>query len=190
MVITQSTGYPGAGVRVQIRGRNSIANGNDPLYIIDGVPYTSNNLTSGITYVLGYSGSTTGNPLSYINPADIASIDVLKDADATAIYGSRGANGVVLITTKKGKSGSAKVDINVQSGWGKVAHKMDLLNTRQYLDMRYEAFKNDGSTPNPNADYDLSLWDTTPHTDWQKELIGGSAHYNDVQASVSVGSAT
>jgi len=189
MFITQSTGLPGSAVKVQIRGQNSISNGNDPLYIIDGVPYTSQNISFGIGYLLGNSGTgggyfSPGNPFSYINPADIESVEILKDADATAIYGSRGANGVILITTKKGRSGATKEDINIQSGWGKVARKMKLLETRQYLAMRREAFKNDGATPNPNADYDLTLWDTTRNVDWQKELIGGTAQYNDMQASV------
>jgi len=190
MFISQSTGLPGSAVHVQIRGQNSISNGNDPLYIIDGVPYTSQNLAFGISDVLGNSGTTNGgqftggNPFSYINPADIESIDILKDADATAIYGSRGANGVILITTKKGKSGNTRTDINLQSGWGKVAKKMHVLDTRQYLDMRREAFKNNGATPNPNADYDLTLWDTTRNADWQKELLGGTAQYSDLQASV------
>ncbi|MEP7372282.1 MAG: SusC/RagA family TonB-linked outer membrane protein [Chitinophagaceae bacterium] len=187
MIISQSTGLPGTGVSIQIRGRNSITKGNSPLFIIDGVPFTSEKLNSVSSSVLGYSNETVGNPFSYINPADIESIDVLKDADATAIYGSRGANGVILITTKQGKPGKMRMDINLQSGFGKVAKKMKMLNTRQYLDMRYEAFKNDGTAPNPNVDFDLTLWDTTQNRDWQKELIGGTSRYNDMQASISGG---
>jgi TonB-linked SusC/RagA family outer membrane protein len=186
--IQQMSGLAGAPLRVRIRGYNSIQLGTDPLYIIDGVPYTSQTLYGADNGGTIMGDGRTGNPFSFINPADIESIDVLKDADATAIYGSRGANGVVLITTKSGKpGGQLKVDVNVQSGWGKVARRMKLLDTRQYLDMRYEAFKNDGAVPNPNADYDLTLWDTTRNTDWQKELIGGTARYNDAQVSVSGG---
>ena len=192
MFIIQGTGMPGSAVKVQIRGQNSISNGNYPLYIIDGVPYTSqlllvNSTFLGSSFTGGGGPPNEGNPFNYINPADIESVDILKDADATAIYGSRGANGVVLVTTKKGKAGQPKVDINMQNGWGKVPRKMKLFNTRQYLDMRYEAFKNDGATPNPNADFDLTLWDTTRYTDWQKELLGGTAQYRDIQASVSGG---
>jgi TonB-linked SusC/RagA family outer membrane protein len=190
MVVTQQTGLPGSGVVVQIRGQNSIAQGNLPLYIIDGVPYISDNPMNLGGNILGNSGSggdKAGNPLSYLNPLDIESIDVLKDADATAIYGTRGANGVILITTKKGKAGKVKVNVNVQSGFGKVARKVSLLNTRQYLDMRYEAFKNDGVNIIPSSAYDLTLWDTTRYTDWQKELIGGTAKYNDYQVSLSGG---
>jgi TonB-linked SusC/RagA family outer membrane protein len=189
--ITQSTGLPGAGVRVQIRGPNSIASSIEPFYIVDGVPYPSLNLWSTVQFPLGGSNSggffSPGNPLNYLNPADIESIDILKDADATAIYGSRGANGVVLITTKKGKQGRMKIDINMQTGFGKVSRKLEVLNTRQYLDMRYEAFKNDGAILNPNIDYDLTLWDTSRYTDWQDELIGGTAIYEDIQTAISGG---
>jgi TonB-linked SusC/RagA family outer membrane protein len=186
MEISQTTGVAGGGVRVQIRGINSISKGTDPLFIVDGVPYTSSTLR-------GYSGVNIlndgglGSPFNFLNPNDIESIDILKDADATAIYGSRGANGVVLITTKKGKAGATKLDVNLQTGFAQVGNKLKLLSTRQYLDMRYEAFKNDGAVPNPGADYDLTLWDTTRYTDWQKELIGGTARYTDVQASLSGG---
>jgi TonB-linked SusC/RagA family outer membrane protein len=186
--IIQQTGLPGSGVRVKIRGQNSILNGNAPLFIIDGVPYPSDNAPSPSDALLGNSYGAGGNPLSLINPNDIESIDVLKDADATAIYGSRGASGVILITTKKGKVGATQLTINAQSGVGKVARKMDLLNTKEYLDLRHEAFKNDGSPIDPNIDYDLTQWDTTRYTDWQKELIGGTSHYNDVQATISGGS--
>jgi TonB-linked SusC/RagA family outer membrane protein len=195
MFIAQSNGLPGTAVKVQIRGQNSIFNGNDPLYIIDGVPYTAQNYLPSLTTVLGNSNTTagsgfySGSPLTYINPADIESIDILKDADATAIYGTKGANGVVLVTTKKGKIGQTKVDFNLQTGWGKVADKMKLLNTPQYLEMRNEAFKNDGTTADPNADFDLALWDTTRQTDWQKELIGGTAQFTDAEATVSGGNA-
>jgi TonB-dependent starch-binding outer membrane protein SusC len=185
--IIQQTGIPGGNFAVRIRGQNSIINGNDPLYIVDGVPYYSSTLafpqTSGEIY---FNGSS---PLNGVNPADIESIEILKDADATAIYGSRGANGVVLITTKKGKAGKTKVDINFYSGVGKVARKMDLMNTRQYLDMRYEAFRNDGidwALPDVSA-FDLKVWDTTRYTDWQKVLLGGTARYVDGQVSISGG---
>jgi TonB-dependent starch-binding outer membrane protein SusC len=188
MELTQKNGLPGSGVLIRIRGVNTIASGYAPLFIIDGVPYPSDNVQSNLSNILGYSFTQTGNPFFYINPSDIESIDVLKDADATAIYGSRGANGVILITTKKGRAGAPRININIQSGVGKIARKMHLMNPRQYLDMRYEAFKNDGALPNPNIDYDLTLWDTTRYTDWQKELIGGTAKYNDYQASVSGGS--
>jgi TonB-linked SusC/RagA family outer membrane protein len=183
--IQQSTGLPGGNFNVRIRGQNSIANGNNPLYVIDGVPYTSVAINSSL------AGSVLNgtSPLNNFNPGDIESIEILKDADATAIYGSRGTNGVVLITTKRGKSGRTKVGVNFYQGWGKVSRKMDLLNTQQYLTMRREAFNNDGAAPGA-TDYDINgTWDTTRYTDWQKLLIGGAANVSNAQLSLSGGNA-
>ncbi|MGS2741848.1 SusC/RagA family TonB-linked outer membrane protein [Sinomicrobium sp. M5D2P17] len=186
--IQQTTGVPGGGFNIQIRGQNSLRNvpednGNLPLYIVDGVPYPSESVLSGVADPIIPQGS----PLNAIDPNDIKSIEILKDADATAIYGSRGANGVVLITTKKGKVGKGKVDINVYSGIGKVSNRMDLLNTEQYLEMRNEAIANEGATPSV-SDYDVNgTWDQNRYTDWQKELIGGTAQTTNVQATLSGG---
>lgn len=200
LVVTQNTGVPGGGMTVRVQGQNSINNGSDPLIIIDGVPYPSQLPSVGShDAVLGSSAGISGpggngNPLNYINPLDIESIEILKDADATAIYGSRAANGAILITTKKGKTGKTKLDINGQHGWGNVTKTMKMLNRRQYLDMRYEAYKNDGvdiSTLTPgNRNYDLTVWDTTRYTDWQEKLIGGTAKYSNINLSVSGGTAT
>lgn len=188
MVITQNTGMPGSAFTVQVRGRNSIRSGTDPLYVIDDVPYPSTILNT----MQGARNDVTlgGSPLNFINPQDIESINVLKDADATAIYGSRGANGVVLITTKKGKAGKAQVTANIAHGAGSIGHFMDLLSTRQYLDMRYEAFRNDNidwTSPTVYTAADLKAYDTTRYTDWQKELLGGKAEYTDAQLSMSGG---
>ncbi len=187
LYISQNTGVPGGSFNIQIRGINSLrfTNGNDPLYIIDGVPFTATSLSAP---ALSIGITRQGNPFTSINPADIESVEVLKDADATAIYGSRGANGIVLITTRKGTAGKTKGTINVYTGGGKVSRTMSLLNTQQYLMMRKEAFKNDGAVPQ-SYDYDLKVWDSTRYTDWQKELIGGTALVTDVQASVSGGDA-
>lgn len=186
--ITQASGVAGGGFSIQIRGINSLrAEGNDPLYIVDGVPYASQSLGNSDVSANSFAGMSS--PLSTINPTDIASIDVLKDADATAIYGSRGANGVVLITTKKGKSGKTVFNINSSSTVGKVARKTDLLNTQQYLAMRREAYQNDGITEFPEDAYDVNgTWDQRKFTDWQKELIGGTAYTTLAQATVSGGS--
>ncbi|AEW01222.1 TonB-dependent receptor plug [Niastella koreensis GR20-10] len=187
MTIIQNTGVPGGSLSIQIRGQNSINFASEPMYIIDGVQFSTqllSNVGGGIT---GKIGSNGGNPLNYLNPADIESIDILKDADATAIYGSRAANGVVLITTKKGKSGKMSIDVRVYEGMGKVSKKLDLLNNDQYLEMRHEAFMNDNATPSL-IDRDLKGdWDTTRYTDWQKELIGRNAQYSDAQLSLSGG---
>jgi TonB-dependent starch-binding outer membrane protein SusC len=183
VMIEQEGGTPGAGIKIQIRGRNSIRpDGNLPLYVIDGVPFPSNPLGYGPVGLM-----LQGNPLSNINPADIENIQVLKDADVTAIYGSRGANGVVLITTKKGRTGKAKVDVSVYSGLGKLPHKAKLLNTQQYLQMRNEAFANDNATPG-TEDYDVNgVWDQNRYTDWQKLILGGTASITNAYASITGG---
>ncbi len=186
--ITQTSGVPGSGFDIKIRGQNSLrAEGNSPLYLIDGVPYSSESIGNSRTTSIM---PTVANPLNSINPTDIESIEVLKDADATAIYGSRGANGVVLITTKKGKQGKTRFTANVSQGAAKVTKFMKLLNTEQYLAMRNEGFANDGVSPG-FSDYDVNgTWDQNRYTDWQKELLGGTVSYKDANASVSGGSAT
>jgi len=185
--ITQSTGVPGGGFDIQIRGRNSIrTDANTPLYIIDGVPYASD--------AIGYTQTSTvfptvTSPLNSIDPNTIESIEVLKDADATAIYGSRGANGVVLITTKKGKEGKTKFDFSASTGAGSVTRFMKLMTTDQYVDMRRQAFRNDGIANYPAGDYDINgTWDQNRYTDWQKELIGGTSLINELRGNISGGS--
>ncbi len=178
------SGVPGGGFRIQIRGINSFRQeGNWPLYIIDGVPYPD------IPIAQATFGSANGrfNPLASINIADIESIEVLKDADVTAIYGSQAANGVVLITTKKGKIGKTQLYIDTWTGFGQVSNKVDLLNTEQYIEMRNEAFANDGMTPR-SRDYDVNgTWDQTRYTDWQEELLGGTAKITSFNANASGG---
>ena len=200
VVISSPSGVPGSTVNVQIRGINSITSGRIPLYIVDGVPFTVGSPQQGSSAnqspnslnqfgVFGATGDVNQSPMNSINPADIASIEILKDADATAIYGSRGANGVVLITTKKGKAGRTLFDVNVYSGVGKVTRTMPMLNTQQYLQLRRQAFVNDGVTPTVSNAPDLMTWDTTAYTNWQKELIGNAAHVTEAQASISGGNA-
>jgi TonB-linked SusC/RagA family outer membrane protein len=185
--VQQSNGIPGSNFTIKIRGQNSITSGNDPLFVVDGVPFTPGNLSSTSTSanILGTSGVS---PLNSINPSDIESIEVLKDADATAIYGSRGANGVVLITTKKGKaSGKVTFDLNIFTGSSRVGHTMDMLSTPQYVAVRREAFANDHTTPDAGNAPDMVAWDTTRYTDWQKKLIGGVASFTNAQTSLSGG---
>lgn len=183
LVITATNGQPGASFQVRIRGENSMKSGNDPLYIIDGVPFVSSPLNQ--------FSSAGGNqsPLASISPNDIERIDILKDADATAIYGSRAANGVVLITTKKGKSGKTQVNMNIYTGFSKVTNMLKMLNTEQYLAMRKQAFANDGVAPTVATAPDLLEWDQNAYTDWQKLLIGNTAKVTEAQASVSGGNA-
>jgi TonB-linked SusC/RagA family outer membrane protein len=187
VVIEQTTGIPGGGFNVQIRGRSSInpGVGNNPLYIVDGVIYPSSSISStNSTSILTSAGA---NPLSFINPYDIESIDILKDADATAIYGSRGANGVIIITTTRGGKGDTKINAAISQGFSEVGHRLDLLNTQQYLDMREEAFRNDGLTPS-STDYDLNgMWESNKYTDWQEVLIGGTANTTNASLNISGG---
>lgn len=186
--VVQSSGIAGADFNIQIRGRNSIrSRGNDPLYVVDGVPYASATLgeqsASGILPGLGF------NPLNTLNPMDIESIEILKDADATAIYGSRGANGVVLINTKNGRSTGTQFNLDLQTGMGQVSSFLDVLSTPDYLNMRREAYSNDGIDPIPVNAYDINgTWDQGKQTHWQKKLFGKTAYFNNIRASISGGS--
>lgn len=186
LFIQQTSGVIGRDIVVRLRGQNSLGNGNDPLYIVDGIPFISETLTLSGS-ITGATGRNT-SPFSNLNINDIEKIEILKDADATAIYGSRGANGVILITTKKGSSENDKLDVNAYSGIGQIGRRLDLLNLGEYLDMRKQAFLNDNAQPSPTRDHDLNgTWDQSKYTDWQDKLIGGTARVNDLQASLSGG---
>ncbi|TCC98567.1 SusC/RagA family TonB-linked outer membrane protein [Pedobacter hiemivivus] len=183
--VTQQSGMAGTAFTIRIRGLNSLRqNANEPLVLIDGIPFQTTSLLTPASIATVKEMS----PLSSLNAADIESIDVLKDADATAIYGSRGANGVILITTKKGKAGKTAVNFNISSGAGKIARKANVLNLREYLDMRYETFRNDGADFEKSAyAWDLNDWDTTRNTDWQDKLLGGTARFSNMQVSMTGG---
>jgi TonB-linked SusC/RagA family outer membrane protein len=206
MVVTQGNGQPGSSFTIQIRGKSSMFDASSPLFIIDGVPFASQNqninlLKSALTPFQGssltsnsslafdpdYAGSGL-SPFNSVNPADIESITILKDADATAIYGSRGANGVILITTKRGKSGKTKFSMNIYSGESHVTKIMPMMNTPEYLTMRHEAFNNDGVSPDQNNAPDLLLFDTTRYTDFKKQFFGSTAPMTDANFSLSGGS--
>lgn len=192
-LVAQNNGLPGSAVQLQIRGQGSLSSGTIPLYVIDGVPFTNFNggqPPNDNLNAFGTSGANGGvSPFGIINPADIERIDILKDADATSIYGSRGANGVVLITTKKGRAGKTKLDVNALTGFTQLNRTIPVLNLQDYLALRREAFKNDGVTPNATNAPDLLVWDTTKSTDWQKKFLGGTGHIADVQATLSGGDA-
>ena len=142
VIISGSSGTPGSGVFVRLRGTTSINAGNDPLYIIDGVPINSQPLQS-IS-----NGGQTINALSDLNPNDIEKIEVLKDANATAIYGARGANGVVLVTTKRGNKGQkTRVSFNAEYGFAKAAKLWDLASGPETAQILNEAWINDGKDP-------------------------------------------
>ncbi|MCO6487582.1 MAG: TonB-dependent receptor [Phaeodactylibacter sp.] len=133
--VQQTSGLPGAGFRIQVRGTGSINANNQPLYVVDGFPLEVSEQNAG-------GGFGTGNPLDNINPNDIASIEVLKDAAAAAIYGSRASNGVVLITTKSGKSGKARINLNASYGVQQTAKKLDVLSAEEWIDRAAEMIDN------------------------------------------------
>ncbi len=197
MVVTQTSGNGAAPVNVVIRGRNTInPNGfTDPLYVIDGVPLTflpatlSTSLASANPGAVqaGLSLTNGENPLLSINPMDIERVDVLKDADATAIYGSRGANGVILITTKKAKTGLTSFNIRISNGTKFNQRYPKMLNTQEYLAIRREALRNDGIAADVYSAPDLVLWDQNKYTDWQRQLIGVG---NTLDMNMSVGGGT
>ena len=187
LYINQLSGLPGGAINVELRGKNSIAAGNNPLYIVDGIPFPATALTLNNALPAGAAISPLmgSNPLNMLNAANIESIEVLKDADATSIYGSRGANGVVLITTKKGQPGKMRVDADVYSGIGKTGHQLQFLNSAQYLEMRKEALQNDKIDPQ-NTDQDLA-WGSSRYTNWEKVMLGGTAGITDAQVAVQGG---
>lgn len=130
--LTAASGAPNAAISVRIRGNSSVRAGNEPLYVLDGVQLSNNSARPGSNIDGDLGGLPGGNPLTFINPADIASIDILKDASATAIYGSQGSNGVVLITTKKGRSGKPGLDFTSSFGVSKVAKKINYASAGEY----------------------------------------------------------
>ena len=164
--VTQTSGQPGGGVSVRIRGGASIQGGNEPLYVIDGFPVYNESSSSGVG-----SGTAT-NPLASINPADIENIEVLKDASATAIYGSRGANGVVIVTTKKGKYGRNQLFYEGSYGTQSVLKQIDVLNAKQFVQLRNESLYD----TNPSLGKNQYLSENEINalgdgTNWQKEAF-------------------
>ncbi len=131
--ITPSSGEPGAGINVQIRGATSLRAGNNPLYVVDGVPLDGGDFSSGGVDVGAGGTSTPRNPLAFLNPNDIENISVLKDASAAAIYGARGANGVILITTRKGKVGQSQLNLSVSTAIASPLKRYNLLNATDFI---------------------------------------------------------
>lgn len=188
--LTSSNGTPGGNSRVSIRGVSSINGDNEPLYVIDGIPLSK------ATASYNFSGEYRQDPLSMINPSDIESIDVLKDAAATAIYGSRGTNGVIMITTKQGKQGTPKISFNQLSGVSTMPKKLDLLSPSEYIAMQTEAtntYNTDmGYTPGSSGYIDinkvLGVVPEDPHNvNWQDMIIRGQATTTQTDLSLSGG---
>jgi TonB-dependent starch-binding outer membrane protein SusC len=186
--ITSESGEPGSGINIQIRGANSIVGSASPLFVIDGVQLDINPGEVAATN----SSQSTMNPLSLLNPTDIESIEVLKDASATAIYGSRGANGVVIITTKGGKAGTSVLEYTASLGFSKAAGRVDVLNANDYL--TYAALRG-GNDPfllidsDNNGTLDAPRdFSKVPSADWQ-DLAMRTAITNNHSLTASGGNA-
>ena len=169
--VTTTEGSPDADVTIRVRGGGSITQSNEPLYIVDGFPVES---------------------ISDIAPSDIEDITVLKDASSTAIYGSRGANGVILVTTKGGKEGKTNVSYNVYYSWKKMAKKYDVLSARDFASWQYELWQIK-NTPEKYSQYfgnfeDLDMYDNIPTNDWQDQAYGRIGHTFNHNLSITGGS--
>ncbi|WP_291782613.1 TonB-dependent receptor [Cecembia sp.] len=179
--VTQASAAPGGGVSIRVRGGNSINASNEPLYVIDGIPIFPNNAT--------FSPGNTGggqpqNALANLNPGDIESMEILKDASATAIYGSRGANGVVIITTKRGKAGATNVDFESYYGVQQVARKLPLLNAEEFAIIANEAREGRGLSPIFSQQEIANFRNNS--TDWQDEVFRDAPIQNH-QVTISGG---
>lgn len=189
LFIQQVTGQPGGAFSVRLRNSANFSTGaTQPLVVIDGVRYPSGTLP--VSPNTSYGTQTFlqgGSGLNYINPNDIESIDVLKDVDATAIYGSSGAYGVILITTKKAKQLSQSFNANIYSGISVNGQTSRIMNTEEYLMLRREAIANDKGTVGP-GDLDLNgTWPADRYTDWQKEFMGRAAVNSNLNLSYGGG---
>jgi len=162
--VTQSTGQPGSASTIKVRGNTSINAGTEPLYVIDGFPIYNDDASVNAGVVSG----AKVNPLSGFNASDIESIEVLKDASSTAIYGSRGANGVVLITTKKSKKNESTINYDGYFGVQKVIQKYDLMNAREWGELKNDAYKTSGNPPYYSED---ALEKLGEGTDWQSAIF-------------------
>ncbi|MFM2139177.1 MAG: hypothetical protein RJA57_1484, partial [Bacteroidota bacterium] len=196
--VNSQSGKLGQAVTVRVRGNSSISASSQPLYVLDGVPITSNDQSS-------YGGDM--NPLTDLNPNDIESIEVLKDASAGAIYGSRAANGVVLITTKRGKAGKTSVSFNIQTGYSEATRRVEMLNSQQYAELILEgaAYRDNLAgipTNDPNSwtsyvkndvmdYYSYGQWTTDPNRtyDWQ-DVVFQRGPYRQADLQIRGGTAT
>ncbi|MFC4871059.1 SusC/RagA family TonB-linked outer membrane protein [Negadavirga shengliensis] len=180
--VVQNSGEPGSGIAIRVRGSSSINAGSSPLYVVDGLPLdNSPPITGGGAH---FDASQPRNPLSSINPADIESIEILKDASATAIYGARGANGVVMITTKRGKEGRTTISYNSYVGVQNVANKIKLLSAEEYRVVLNGIIADGGGSPQymiPDGPLN--------ETDWQDELFRRNAAMHNHNLSFTGGNA-
>ena len=201
--ITGSSGQPGANASIRIRGMGSFNASNEPLFVIDGVPVTSGNLSTGSGSEASYMNNAKTNIMSTINPSDIENITVIKDAAAASLYGSRAANGVILITTKQGSKGRTRVTLNASTGFSDAAVDFrPTLNGEQRRELLYEGLVNYAQdqiakdpasftqTPEEYANANIGAYTSVPalgYTDWKDVLMRQAVHQN-YEASVSGGS--
>lgn len=192
--ITSSSGQPGANQSIRIRGMGSFNASQEPLFVIDGVPVTSGSLSSGGADA-AYMNNSKTNIMSTLNPSDIENITVIKDAAAASLYGSRAANGVILITTKQGKSGRTQVSLNIAGGFSDAAVDFrPTLSGDQRYELLYEGLYNYAldkqmKSPSEYASQEIGKYAYVPelgYTDWRKELLRTAIHQN-YEASVSGG---
>jgi TonB-linked SusC/RagA family outer membrane protein len=165
--VTTGSGLAGSASVVRVRGISSISAGGDPLYVVDGVPITQD------YFLNGNGGGMNNNPLAALNPNDIESVQILKDAASTGIYGSRGANGVILITTKRAKKNGLNFDFQSRVGISLPTARPNMLNSQQYLQLYQEAWENDGNVGRAQLPYGIG-WDLAErtNTDWVDETVG------------------
>lgn len=203
LLVTSSSGTPGSAYKIQIRGQNTIGSivgsrtPDVPLFIIDGIPFAPQNTSVNHVQTVNDPNGTGQpgagiSPFDNIDPANIESIEILKDADATSIYGARGANGVILITTKQGKTGKTQVTGRVFTSINTISRSMPLLSTEQYLQMRKDAIKNDGLTANNNPGApgfapDLLLFDQNRYSNYLNEFFGRSSVTQNASVAMSGG---
>ena len=201
--ITGSSGQPGANASIRIRGMGSFNASNEPLFVIDGVPVTSGNLSTGSGSEASYMNNAKTNIMSTINPSDIENITVIKDAAAASLYGSRAANGVILITTKQGSKGRTRVTLNASAGFSDAAVDFrPTLNGEQRRELLYEGLVNYAQdqiakdpasftqTPEEYANANIGAYTSVPalgYTDWKDVLMRRAVHQN-YEASISGGS--
>lgn len=207
--VTTSDAMAGSPVTIRIRGTSSIVASSEPLYVVDGVPVVSGNYSKNNASTWRLATAHESNALSQLNPADIESIEILKDASAAAIYGSRGANGVVLITTKGGQKGKTKFNVGFQSGFSKETNRIEMLSGPQWLELGKEAWTNSyndalaDSDPSNDATFDIAndyekFWQAVlpegltrevaerTDTDWIEEAIQ-DGHFQEMNLSASGG---
>ncbi|GAB3897795.1 TonB-dependent receptor [Larkinella knui] len=197
--VQQTSAAPGGGISIKIRGTGSITAGNQPLYVVDGVPL-DNSVSNASAQGGDIGDQSPVNPLASINPGDIQSIDVLKDASATSIYGSRGSNGVVLITTKQGAAGKSQISLNVSYGFQEIAKKVKIMSNQEYAQRQIDMRNTDwvragGKATDPNSvrsgpafkiPEEFKKAASLPFTDWQDQLYR-QAPMQNYQLSASGG---